>query len=80
MKIIDVVLQVRETRKALRDSERELEKMSVGHHIYDRGHEVEKHRNTRSGHIEEMQNFHNIDESKYSIRYDRSEENMIEHA
>ncbi|WAR15387.1 PK3CA-like protein [Mya arenaria] len=42
---------VRESRKAVRDSERELEKMSIGHHIYDRGHEVEKHRNTRSGQV-----------------------------
>ncbi|KAH3817301.1 myeloid leukemia factor 1-like [Dreissena polymorpha] len=53
---------VRETRKSLRDSERELEKMSIGHHIHDRGHEVEKHRNTRSGRTEELQNYHNLDE------------------
>ncbi|XP_045163091.2 myeloid leukemia factor 1-like [Mercenaria mercenaria] len=53
---------VRETKKALRDSERELEKMSIGHHIYDKGHEIEKNRNTRSGQIEEMQNYHNIEE------------------
>ncbi|KAL4221393.1 Myeloid leukemia factor 1 [Mactra antiquata] len=53
---------IRETRKALRDSERELEKMSVGRHIRDRGHEIEKHRNTRSGQMEEMQNYRNIDE------------------
>lgn len=53
---------VRETKKALRDSEREIEKMSIGHHIHDRGHEIEKHRNTRSGHTEELQNYHNLDE------------------
>ncbi|XP_060579077.1 myeloid leukemia factor 2-like [Ruditapes philippinarum] len=53
---------VRETKKALRDSERELEKMSIGHHIRDKGHEIEKHRNTRSGQIDEMQNYINIDE------------------
>ncbi|XP_052819619.1 myeloid leukemia factor 1-like [Mya arenaria] len=55
---------VRESRKAVRDSVRELEKMSIGHHIYDRGHEVEKHRNTRSGQVDELQNYHNLDESK----------------
>lgn len=55
---------MRETKKALRDSERELEKMCIGHHIYDRGHELERHRNTRSGQTEEMQNYLNISESE----------------
>jgi len=55
---------VRETRKAVRDTERDLEKMAIGRHIHDRGHEMEKHKNTRSGHVEERQNFHNIDERK----------------
>lgn len=54
---------VRETRKSVRDSELALEKMSVGHHIMDRGHEIEKHRDLRSNNIEEIQNFHNMDES-----------------
>lgn len=54
---------VRETRKALRDSERELEKMAIGHHIRDRGHEVERRKNTRTGSQEEFQNYHNLAES-----------------
>lgn len=53
---------VRETRKALRDSERELEKMAIGHHIRDRAHEVERRRNTRTGTQEEFQNLTNLED------------------
>jgi len=39
----------RETRKAVRDSQRGIEKLEVGHHIGDRGHIVERERNLRTG-------------------------------
>lgn len=54
--------QIKETRKALKDSESGLEKMSIGHHIQDRGHVVEKKYNKRTGEKEFLQDFRNMDE------------------
>ncbi|XP_077998035.1 myeloid leukemia factor 1-like isoform X2 [Glandiceps talaboti] len=53
---------IKETRKAVRDSESGVEKMSIGHHIYERGHVIGKSRNRRTGEEEENQEFHNIEE------------------
>ena len=58
-------IQVKETRKAVRDSERGVEKMSVGHHIRDRAHIIEKSRG-RDGNVDENQELINLDESKRS--------------
>ncbi|KAM9812338.1 myeloid leukemia factor 1-like isoform X2 [Syngnathus typhle] len=55
---------VKETVKAVRDSESGLEKMAIGHHIKDRGHVVEKKRNKKTGDKEFLQDFHNLDESE----------------
>lgn len=54
---------IRETRKTVRDSAQGIEKMAIGHHINDRGHVIEKSKNTRTGDQEEKQDFLNIDES-----------------
>ncbi|XP_061684065.1 myeloid leukemia factor 1 isoform X1 [Syngnathoides biaculeatus] len=55
---------VKETVKALKDSESGLEKMSIGHHIQDRGHVVEKKMNKKTGDKEFIQDFQNMDESE----------------
>lgn len=55
--------QIKETRRAVKDSESGLEKMAIGHHIRDRGHVVEKKYNKKTGEKELNQNFQNLDES-----------------
>ncbi|XP_075892190.1 myeloid leukemia factor 1 isoform X2 [Nelusetta ayraudi] len=55
---------IKETRRALRDSESGMEKMAIGHHIQDRGHVVEKKVNNKTGERELNQNFQNMDESE----------------
>lgn len=55
-------LQIKETRRALKDSESGLEKMAIGHHIQDRGHVVEKKYNNKTGEKEFIQDFQNLDE------------------
>lgn len=39
--------------------------MSIGHHINDRGHVIEKKHNKKSGEREFNQDFQNMDESKF---------------
>uniref|UniRef100_UPI0037E97B18 myeloid leukemia factor 1 n=1 Tax=Semicossyphus pulcher TaxID=241346 RepID=UPI0037E97B18 len=55
---------IKETRHALKDSESGVEKMSIGHHIQDRGHVVEKKFNKKTGEKECNQDFQNLDESE----------------
>ncbi|XP_074498142.1 myeloid leukemia factor 1 [Sebastes fasciatus] len=55
---------IKETREAVKDSESGLEKMSIGHHIQDRGHVVEKKFNKKTGGKEFNQDFQNMDESE----------------
>ncbi|NXM46053.1 MLF1 factor, partial [Gymnorhina tibicen] len=55
---------VKETRKALKDSESGLEKMAIGHHIHDRAHVVRKSKNFKTGDEEVNQEFINLDESE----------------
>ncbi|XP_030263600.1 myeloid leukemia factor 1 isoform X1 [Sparus aurata] len=55
---------IKETRRALKDSESGLEKMAIGHHIQDRGHVVEKKYNNKTGEKEFIQDFQNLDESE----------------
>ncbi|XP_054651169.1 myeloid leukemia factor 1 isoform X2 [Dunckerocampus dactyliophorus] len=55
---------VKETVRALKDSESGMEKMSIGHHIQDRGHVVEKKMNKKTGEKEFIQDFQNMDESE----------------
>ncbi|XP_077017000.1 myeloid leukemia factor 1 isoform X3 [Tamandua tetradactyla] len=54
---------IKETRRALRDSDRGLEKMAVGHHIHDRAHVIKKSKNNRTGDEEVNQEFINMNES-----------------
>lgn len=62
MDLIMFYHQIKETRRAVKDSESGLEKMAIGHHIQDRGHVVEKKYNKKSGEKELNQNFQNMDE------------------
>ncbi|KAM9007285.1 myeloid leukemia factor 1 isoform 3-T4 [Ara ararauna] len=55
---------VKETRKALKDSESGLEKMAIGHHINDRAHVIEKSKNSKTGDEEMNQEFINLDENE----------------
>ncbi|XP_045559312.1 myeloid leukemia factor 1 isoform X5 [Salmo salar] len=55
---------IKETRQSLKDSESGLEKMSIGHHIQDRGHVLEKKHNKKTGERELNQDFQNLDESE----------------
>ncbi|NXY37085.1 MLF1 factor, partial [Pomatorhinus ruficollis] len=55
---------VRETRKALKDSESGLEKIAIGHHIQDRAHVIKKSKNAKTGDEEMNQEFINLDESE----------------
>ncbi|NXR25264.1 MLF1 factor, partial [Cinclus mexicanus] len=55
---------VKETRKALKDSESGLEKIAIGHHIQDRAHVIRKSKNSRTGDEELNQEFINLDESE----------------
>ncbi|KAM4887778.1 myeloid leukemia factor 1 isoform 2-T2 [Thomomys bottae] len=54
---------IKETRKAIRDSDSGLEKMAVGHHIHDRAHVIQKSKNNRTGDEEVNQEFINMNES-----------------
>ncbi|XP_053529532.1 myeloid leukemia factor 1 [Ictalurus punctatus] len=55
---------IKETRRTLRDTESGVEKMSIGHHINDRGHVIEKKHNKKSGEREFNQDFQNMDETE----------------
>lgn len=55
---------VRETRKTVRDSESGVEKMSVGRHLGNRSHVIERQRNRRTGDREENQEFVNMDQEE----------------
>ncbi|KAK2847224.1 hypothetical protein Q5P01_010223 [Channa striata] len=55
---------IKETRRAIKDSESGVEKMAIGHHIHDRGHVLEKKYNKKTGEKEFKQDFQNMDESE----------------
>lgn len=57
--------QLRETRQSVRDSESGLERLSIGHHLGERAHIMERSRNRRTGDREERQDFINLEESEY---------------
>lgn len=54
---------IRETRKAVRDSEKGVDRMAIGHHIGNKAHIIERQKN-RDGHMEEVVNLENIDDSE----------------
>ena len=61
------MLQVRETRRAVRDSSRGIEKMAIGHHIQDRAHVIERKRDAHTGEQEENQELINLDDGKFQF-------------
>jgi hypothetical protein len=54
---------IKETRKMVRDSEKGIEKVAVGHHIGDRAHVIERHK-VRGGDVEEIVNLENLDDEQ----------------
>lgn len=67
---------VRETRKLVRDSEKGIEKMAVGHHIGDRAHIIERQKNI-DGQIEEAVNYENLDEDEVNDFNREFEEKIV---
>uniref|UniRef100_A0A8D2ATA8 Myeloid leukemia factor 1 n=1 Tax=Sciurus vulgaris TaxID=55149 RepID=A0A8D2ATA8_SCIVU len=59
---------IKETRRAMRDSDSGLEKMAVGHHIQDRAHVIKKCKNSKTGDEEVNQEFFNMSERRNLIR------------
>ncbi len=59
-----MALQVRETQKSVRDTKAGIEKMSVGHHLHEKGHVITRERNTHTGDRDEQQDYLNIDEGQ----------------
>ncbi|KAM6967791.1 myeloid leukemia factor 2 isoform 1-T1 [Aplochiton taeniatus] len=55
---------IRETRQSMRDSESGVERLAIGHHIWDRGHVMERSRNRRTGDREERDDYINLEESE----------------
>lgn len=55
---------VRQVKKSERNSETGLNRMAIGHHIYDRGHVVERSMNRRTNEREEKHDFINLDEEE----------------
>lgn len=55
---------VREEQKAERDSRRAEEKMAIGRYIGERGREVERKRNCRTGDKEEVVHFRGLNDGE----------------
>ncbi|XP_051521188.1 myeloid leukemia factor 1-like isoform X2 [Myxocyprinus asiaticus] len=55
---------IKEMRKSLQDSESGLQKMSIAHHIQDRGHVIERKENRKTGEKVLNQDFQNMDETE----------------
>lgn len=55
---------VMETKKTVQDSRTGVKKMAIGHHIYDRGHIIEREQNLHEGTEEERQDFINLEEDE----------------
>lgn len=58
---------VREERKTVRDSRSGLQQMSIGRHINERGHVIEKKKNRYTGDEEENNEYINIDEEEAPV-------------
>ena len=57
-------MQVKFTKKSVRDSATGVQKMSVGRHIGDKAHTITKEKNARTGDEEENVDFVNLDEGQ----------------
>ncbi|XP_077344210.1 myeloid leukemia factor 1 isoform X4 [Lithobates pipiens] len=65
---------IKETKKAIRDSETGVEQIAVGHHIKDRAHIVKQLQNKKTGDREFNQEFLNMDETEapsFNSEWDR---------
>jgi hypothetical protein len=58
------MVQVKETKKAVKDSRSGVQKMAVGHHIGERSHVIERRVNAKTGEKAQNQEFINLDESE----------------
>ncbi|XP_078065138.1 myeloid leukemia factor 1 [Mustelus asterias] len=67
---------MKEIRKAVKDSESGVEKMSIGHHIHDRAHVIQKSRNQRTGDEEIDQEFINLNEAE-AVDFDEEWKNKV---
>ncbi|XP_037292924.1 myeloid leukemia factor isoform X2 [Manduca sexta] len=61
---------IKETRKTMQDSRTGTKKMSIGHHIGERAHVIEREQNVYTGDAEERQEFINLDEEE-AVDFDR---------
>lgn len=61
-----LILQVKETRRTVRDTESGVEKIAIGHHINDRAHIIERSQNRRTGDRNENQEYINLEEGRMS--------------
>jgi len=53
---------IKETKKSVSDSQSGVKKLSIGHHIGERAHIIEREQNVRTGDREERQEYINIEE------------------
>lgn len=58
---------IRETRKTLQDSRTGTKKMSIGHHIGERAHVIEKSQDLSTGQLEENEELINLDEEEKEV-------------
>lgn len=68
---------VRETRRTIKDSDKGIEKMSIGHHLGEKAHVIERQR-ARDGQIEEIVNLENLDDNEVN-EFNREFEDKIRH-
>jgi len=68
---------VKETRQMIRDSEKGLEKVAVGHHIGERAHVIERQK-FNNGPVEEIVNLENLDDEEVN-EFNKEFENKISH-
>lgn len=71
---------VRQTRKCVRDSATGVSKMEIGHHIYDRGHVIERSQNRKNEGVIEKQDFLNMDEEDKDAFYKEWQNNVCHFA
>jgi len=69
---------VKETRKMVRDSEKGIEKVAVGHHIGERAHVIERQK-MRGGEIEEIVNLENLDDEQVNEFNQEFESKIVGH-
>ncbi|KAI3379051.1 hypothetical protein SNEBB_000757 [Seison nebaliae] len=72
---------MKETRKAVKDSRRQLEKMAIGRHIKDQSHVIQRQRHG-GGPIEEEQNLENLDDTElpsFNQRWENSYRNPVDY-